>query len=328
MRRVAVLTACFCAVLTASGLLEAHQSGLEEWPHGARAGVIDPLLEPEDLVSAGEIADGEDDSGVRAEDQREDLESAALEGQGGPGAAASSHKARVAFRDQNTLVTTDDLTLSTLLPTTDPDLEPHVQNALKFYSKRARPGVQQALQRRAELAPMVMKAFADAGIPLWLANIAIVESHFNPRARSSAGPAGMWQLQAPTARSMGLRVNRQVDERFDPEKSTQAVVKLLIHHYREFNDWELALAAYSAGGMRVQHAVEASPHADLTGLVRKGLLPSRVLENVAAVHAASRIAAQPEEHGFRRVGRDVTADLMAETRRAMEAMGGQESTEN
>jgi membrane-bound lytic murein transglycosylase D len=166
-----------------------------------------------------------------------------------------------------------------------------------------------------------MPAFIEAGIPLWLMNIAMVESQFNPKARSSAGPAGMWQLQAETARGLGLTVNSKVDERMDPEKSTQAVVKLLQSSYKTLNSWELTLAAYSAGTYRVKKAVEASPGSNLTALARKGLISGTCMNNVAMVLAAARIAESPEDHGFQPVSMNIDfGSLNSETRLLMEQL--------
>jgi membrane-bound lytic murein transglycosylase D len=49
------------------------------------------------------------------------------------------------------------------------------------------------------------------------------------------------------ARSYGLVVDRWVDERLDPERSTQAAIRYLSDLYRRFGSWELAMAAYNMG---------------------------------------------------------------------------------
>jgi outer membrane biosynthesis protein TonB len=77
------------------------------------------------------------------------------------------------------------------------------------------------------------------------------ESSFDPNAVSWAGAAGLTQLMPATARSLGLRVDATVDERFDPAKNLDAGARYLGQQLDRFGDVTLALAAYNAGPTRV-----------------------------------------------------------------------------
>ncbi len=93
-------------------------------------------------------------------------------------------------------------------------------------------------------------------LPLELALLPVIESAFNPMARSSQRAAGLWQFMAPTAASLGLKRDWWYDGRHDPMASTSAALDYLQALYAQFDeDWLLALAAYNAGQGNVQRAI-------------------------------------------------------------------------
>ena len=107
------------------------------------------------------------------------------------------------------------------------------------------------------LVPALKNAFRSEGVPapwVWLAE---VESTMNPSAKSPVGAAGLYQFMIPTAERFGLKT-RPVDERLVPEKSAHAAAKYLKVLYKQFNSWQLALAAYNAGEGRVARVLKDS----------------------------------------------------------------------
>jgi membrane-bound lytic murein transglycosylase D len=94
--------------------------------------------------------------------------------------------------------------------------------------------------------------FAAERVPSELVWIAEVESSFDPRVRSPAGAAGLFQLMPETARRYGLRTVWPWDQRLYPEPSARAAARYLSYLHGRFKDWRLALAAYNTGEGTVQ----------------------------------------------------------------------------
>ena len=95
-------------------------------------------------------------------------------------------------------------------------------------------------------------------LPKELKYLAVIESRLHTSAVSWAGAVGPWQLMPATARVLGLRVNRQVDERTNYIKSTHAAARYLNDLYDQFGDWLLVIAAYNGGAGNVLKAIRKS----------------------------------------------------------------------
>lgn len=114
------------------------------------------------------------------------------------------------------------------------------------------------LERMGRYETRLRAILRDAGVPEDLVYVAMVESGFDPAARSGVGAAGMWQFMEPTGRVYGLESEYWVDDRLDFEQSSQAAAAYLADLHTRFGSWELALAAYNAGYGLVVQSVRAN----------------------------------------------------------------------
>ena len=137
---------------------------------------------------------------------------------------------------------------------------------------------------------MIQRILQEEGLPANLMWIGLVESGYDPAARSTKNALGIWQLMPETAARFGLRTGGR-DERTDPEQSTRAAARYLKWLYGRFGDWTLALAAYNAGESRVQSAIEQARDRDFWHLAASGILPRETQAYVPAVLAAQSLGA-------------------------------------
>ncbi|MBN2353068.1 MAG: transglycosylase SLT domain-containing protein [Spirochaetales bacterium] len=115
------------------------------------------------------------------------------------------------------------------------------------------------LERRAAYKNEIEGVLRGSGLPADYSLIPWAESHYVPSARNwRSGAAGMWQLLPATARAYGLRVDRRVDERFDPTRSTEAAAGYLKDIVAMFgrDSFLLTVAAYNAGDQAVLYALK------------------------------------------------------------------------
>lgn len=105
---------------------------------------------------------------------------------------------------------------------------------------------------------MMDAVFTKYNLPIELKYLAVIESKLKSSAVSWAGAVGPWQFMPVTARELGLRVTRKVDDRKDYYKSTHAAAKYLRDLYGEFGDWLLVIAAYNGGPGNVYSAIKKS----------------------------------------------------------------------
>jgi membrane-bound lytic murein transglycosylase D len=133
---------------------------------------------------------------------------------------------------------------------------PTTHQFVEYFAFRKPSFTKTMLERKGVYFPLYEKYLKKYGLPDELKYLSLIESGLNPKVISRAGAGGLWQFMPKTARiDFGLRIDEYVDERFDPEKATEAACKYMRQLYRIFGDWQLVLAAYNTGPGNVRRAI-------------------------------------------------------------------------
>ena len=186
---------------------------------------------------------------------------------------------------------------------------------VRFFARtdRGRDLFETWLKRSGKYQDMIQTELRDRRLPEDLIWVAMIESGFDPRARSPAGAVGLWQFMPATGEVYGLSQTRHLDQRRNPRLSTQAAAHHLRDLYMRFGHWDLALAAYNMGYEQLLDAIDRYGTSDFNELARQEAVPSETAAYVPKIMAAAIVANNLEHFGFERVepSRPVDAAEMA-----------------
>lgn len=160
----------------------------------------------------------------------------------------------------------------------------------------------QSLSRMDTYASMITRKLDARSMPRELVYLAMIESDFNPTARSRVGAVGLWQFMSGTARSLGLRVRGRTDERKNPAQSTDAALTYLSSLHDRFGSWYLAAAAYNSGAGTVSKALirvtgqTKGTDADFFRILPS--LPRETQDYVPKLIASAKVGNDPARYGL------------------------------
>ena len=185
--------------------------------------------------------------------------------------AVAALKARLArlATDPTPQDDTDRQLLATLHDKGGPDADALLAGATDRV--RAQQGVadkfSEGLQRSKLYLKQVRRIMRQQGVPEDVALLPFVESMYNPKAKSSVGARGVWQLMPLTAKDLGLRVNRKRDDRVDVYRASRAAGRMMRRDFKMLGSWPLAITAWNHGPNGVRRAVQAVGSSDLVTLI-------------------------------------------------------------
>jgi membrane-bound lytic murein transglycosylase D len=138
------------------------------------------------------------------------------------------------------------------------ELNDKIFSFIQYFAVRNRDYAKMVLARKDQYFPLFETTLAKHEMPTEIEYLAIIESGLDPQIKSRVGAMGLWQFMPATGQMYGMYVNSAVDDRMDPELSTEAAAKYLKSLYRMFGNWEVALAAYNCGPGNVRKAIKRS----------------------------------------------------------------------
>jgi membrane-bound lytic murein transglycosylase D len=192
-----------------------------------------------------------------------------------------------------------------------PDLpirwDARVVKYLEFFKDdpRGRSTLTTWLRRSGRYRESIRKVFRKKGLPEDLTWLAMIESGFEPIARSPVGAMGLWQFMPDTGKIYGLSQDRWVDQRMSFPASTEAAADFLADLYRRFGSWDLAMAGYNMGYGGVLSAVRRYNTNDYWALAKlEGSFPWETTLYVPKILAAAIVARNLAAFGYQ----DVTVD--------------------
>ena len=144
----------------------------------------------------------------------------------------------------------------------------HVRSGIEAYTVIHRGTAESVLGLREVFFPIFEEALARHGVPQELRYLAVIESALKPNAKSPAGAAGLWQFISSTGKYYDLRIDSEVDERYDIYLASDAAARFLAKLHSRFGDWLLVIAAYNCGPGRVNSAIKKSGSRDIWKMYR------------------------------------------------------------
>lgn len=141
--------------------------------------------------------------------------------------------------------------------------------------------------------PLMEEILKEYDIPEDFKYVAVVESNLD-NVTSPAGARGFWQLMPAVAKSYGLTINNEIDERYNLEKATVAAAKLILDYKKKFETWTNAAGAYNIGEGNFRREMGIQKESNYFNMN----FGSETNRYVFRILALKEILAQPEMFGF------------------------------
>jgi hypothetical protein len=142
--------------------------------------------------------------------------------------------------------------------------------------------------------PQIEKILKANNIPDDFKYLPLIESNLM-NVVSPADAVGYWQILKTSGKEFGLEITKEVDERYDPIKATQAACRYLNQAHRKFGNWTLVAASYNRGMGGVDRAIDNQQEKSYYDL----FLNDETSRYVFRILAIKEIVEHPARYGFR-----------------------------
>ena len=149
------------------------------------------------------------------------------------------------------------------------------------------------LKRANKYFPIIEPILKKNNIPEDFKYLAVAESGLT-NAVSPSGAKGFWQFFKKTGQEFNLEVTKEVDERYNLEKSTQAACDFFNQSYKKFGNWTLVAASYNMGMGGLNKQLKRQYTNNYWDL----LLNSETSRYVNRIVAIKTILNNPDKFGF------------------------------
>jgi len=166
--------------------------------------------------------------------------------------------------------------------------------------------------------PIIEKIFAEERVPDDFKYLALQESSLVSDAVSVSNAVGFWQFKDFTAMEMGMRVDKEIDERMNLISASRGAARYLKQNNYFFNNWIYALQSYQMGAGGVQRSVGdqhlGASHMDITSdtywYVKKYLAHKVAFEGVVQGEGLVKVIPYEVKSGMtlKQVSLEVSAD--------------------
>ncbi len=141
--------------------------------------------------------------------------------------------------------------------------------------------------------PAMEQILSEQGIPDDFKYLTAIEGNL----RNDVSPrnaVGFWQIRKATGRELGLEITSEVDERYDPLKSTSAACKYFLKAKEKFGNWTMAAASYNRGMTGMAKAISKQKVDSYYDL----LLNEETSRYIFRILAIKEIFEHPDKYSF------------------------------